>query len=203
MKSFTTYPLQSAQTRLSVSQLEQLGDAISDELGRDDAGLLGIGVRPFRLLALLLVTGCATDGTVTVTESVNVPAAPAKTWNTIKDFMHWQAWHPAFVSTDLVRGDGSHEGSVRLLTTRDGGKFTEELVAFDEAARSYSYRILESGAPVIDYVSTLAVEPSKLGSNVVWSSRFKVEPGTSDEDARKLISGVYRAGLDNLAAVVK
>lgn len=203
MKSITTHPIPLIQPRLPASRQEPLGDAIYDEPGRDDRVLLGIGVRRFHLLALLLITGCATHGTVTVRESVELPAAPAQTWNAIKDFMRWQRWHPAFVSTDLVRGDGRNEGTVRLLTTRDGGRFTEELVAYDEAARSYSYRILDSGAPVIDYVSTLVVGPSELGSNVVWSSSFKVESGTSEEDARKLISAVYRAGLDNLSSVVK
>jgi hypothetical protein len=38
---------------------------------------------------------------------------------------------------------------------------------------------------------------------VVWSSTFKVKPGTPEDDAKKLISGVYRAGLDNLAAAVR
>jgi hypothetical protein len=165
--------------------------------------VLGIRMRSFRWLPLLFVAGCATDDTMTVTESVNLAVAPAHTWNTIKDFMHWQDWHPAFVSTDLVRGDGIHEGTVRLLTTRDGGKFTEELVGYDESARSYSYRILESGAPVVGYVSTLTVRPSQLGSNVVWSSSFRVKPGTSETDAKELIAGVYRAGLDHLASVVQ
>jgi Polyketide cyclase / dehydrase and lipid transport len=156
-----------------------------------------------RWLTLLLLTACATNRTVSVTESVDLPAAPSRTWDMVKDFMHWQLWHPAFVSTDLVRGDGRSEGTVRLLTTKEGGKFTEELVSYNDASRTYRYRIIDSAAPVTGYVSTLMVKESKIGSSVVWSSTFKVKPGTSDEDARKLISGVYRAGLDNLASLVQ
>jgi hypothetical protein len=38
---------------------------------------------------------------------------------------------------------------------------------------------------------------------VVWSSSFRVKPGTSETDAKELIAGVYRAGLDHLASVVQ
>ena len=50
---------------------------------------------------------------------------------------------------------------MRVLTTKDGGKFTEELVAFDAASRSYQYQILESPVPVTDYVSTIEVKESQ------------------------------------------
>jgi hypothetical protein len=125
---------------------------------------------------------------------------PTRTWDAIKDFSAWQGWHPAFATTKMVKGDGHTPGSVRVLITKDGGQFTEELVSFDAAARSYKYRIIESPAPVTDYVSTIQVKETAGGSTVVWRSQFNVKAGTSEADAKKLISGVYRAGLDNLAS---
>jgi hypothetical protein len=103
----------------------------------------------------------------------------------------------------MVKGEGHTKGAVRVLSTKDGGKFTEELVAYDANLRSYKYRIIESPAPVQGYVSTIEVKQTKDGSSVVWSSTFTVKPGTPEADAKKLISGVYRAGLDNLASVVQ
>ena len=155
------------------------------------------------LLAVGAVAAGAAEHTVTVRETVQLAAAPSKTWDTIKDFTTWQLWHPAFASTELLMGEGHTKGAVRVLSTKDGGKFTEELVAYDAASRSFKYRIIESPAPVASYVSTIEVRPEKAGSSVVWSSTFKVKAGTSEADAKKLISGVYRAGLDNLASVVR
>lgn len=140
---------------------------------------------------------------ISVVETVELGAAAARTWGAIKDFGAWQSWHPAFASTQLTRGDGHSKGTVRVLTTKDGGKFTEELVDFNAAARSYRYRIIDSPAPVTDYVSTIQVQQNLSGSTVVWSSHFKVKAGTSEADAKKLISGVYRAGLDNLASAIE
>ena len=117
--------------------------------------------------------------------------------------MGWSTWHPAFTGTQLLKGDGHAKGTVRLLTAKDGAQFTEELVAYDAAARSYKYRIIDSPAPVLGYVSTVEVKGTKTGSTVIWSSSFQVKPGTSDEEAKKLIAGVYRAGLDNLASAIQ
>ena len=65
----------------------------------------------------------------------------------------------------MLQGDGHSQGAVRVLMTKDGGKFTEELVDFDAAARSYQYRIIESPAPVTDYVSTVQVNETAAGSH--------------------------------------
>ena len=155
------------------------------------------------LLMASTVAVSAAERTVSVVETVQLAAAPTKTWAAIKDFTAWQSWHPAFATTDLVQGDGHSQGSVRVLITKDGGKFTEELVSYNAASRSYQYRIIDSPAPVADYLSTIEVKETNAGSTVVWSSNFNVKAGTSEADAKKLISGVYRAGLDNLASVVK
>jgi hypothetical protein len=155
------------------------------------------------VLAAAVSGAMAADRTVSVTESVDVAATPARTWYTIQDFRDWPSWHPAFASTEIVKGSGNARGSVRVLAAKDGAKFTEELVSHDDAARSYEYRILQSPLPIRDYVSKIQVTGGKAGSHVTWSSTFRVDAGTSEEDIRKAISGVYRAGLDNLASAVE
>ena len=172
------------------------GDSTSNT--KRAAQAVGLGA-----LLAVAVAAPAAERTVSVVETVQLAATAGRTWGAIKDFGAWQSWHPAFASTQMLQGDGDSKGAVRVLMTKDGGKFTEELVAFDAAARSYQYRIIESPAPVIDYVSTIQVKETVAGSTVVWSSHFNVKAGTSEADAKKLISGVYRAGLDNLASVLE
>jgi hypothetical protein len=155
------------------------------------------------LISIASLGALASDSTVTVTERVDLKQVPAQTWAAIKDFMGWPAWHPAFAGTKLLKGKANTKGSVRLLTAKDGAQFTEELVAYDASARSYQYRILESPAPVIGYLSTIEVKETSTGSTVVWSSTFKVKPGTPEDAAKKAIAGIYRLGLDNLAVAAK
>lgn len=155
------------------------------------------------LMAGAAASALAAGETVSVTEKIDLAAAPSQAWETIKDFNGWQAWHPAFASTRITKGQGNAEGTVRELTTKDGARFTEVLVSHNAASRTYRYRITESPLPITGYVSTLEVKPNQGGSSVVWSSNFKVEEGASEDEVKKMIAGVYRAGLDNLGSVVK
>ena len=151
-----------------------------------------------------LATGASAAGqTLSVTEKAELPVPPAKTWDAIKDFDGWQNWHPAIASSDITKGKGNSKGTVRVLTTKDGAKITEELLAYSKKSMSYEYRITNSPLPVTHYVSTIKVVKSEGGSTVVWTSNFKAKEGTPDDEAKKVISGIYTAGLDNLKRLLK
>jgi hypothetical protein len=182
---------------------EMLSQALeSNEVRADAAAKARSGVSAMHALGVgLLLAGTAAGafaGTLSVSEEVELAASPAQTWAVIQDFRRWQTWHPAFAATEIARGAGNEAGAVRVLATRDGAKFTEELLSHDDVALSYQYRILESPLPISDYVSTIQVTSSRTGSRVTWSSTFNVSPGASPEEIKKTIAGVYRAGLDNL-----
>jgi mxaD protein len=158
------------------------------------------------LAALLLcVAGVAlaADKTVSVVETVDIGASASRTWAAIQDFRGWQAWHPAFASTEILRGPGNAKGTVRVLAARDGAKFTEELLSHEDVSHVVQYRIIQSPLPITNYVSSIKVQSTYDGSHVVWSSTFQVDAGAREEDIKKTITGVYRAGLDNLVAVVR
>jgi hypothetical protein len=178
----------------------------AQELKKDSATKAGSGAASMRSLGVgLLMASSAAGalaGTLSVSEEVELAATPARTWSVIKDFQRWQTWHPAFATTEITKGGGNAKGTVRVLATKDGAKFNEELRMHDAASRSYQYRIIDSPLPISGYVSTIEVRESALGSRVVWSSNFTVNPGASDEEIKKTIAGVYRAGLDSLKASV-
>ncbi len=129
-------------------------------------------------------------------------APPDMVWETIKDFDGLHKWHPAVATTEFTKGKDNAKGSVRVLTTKDGAKITEELLSHSDKAMNYRYRIIESPLPVTDYVSTIKVVKSAGGSTVVWNAHFKAKQGSSDEDAKKSVDGIYTSGLDNLKALL-
>ncbi len=132
-----------------------------------------------------------------VVETVDVKAPPDKVWGTVKDFDKWQDWHPAVASTDIAKGGNNRRGTVRVLKLNGGGEIKETLTGWNHRAKRQSYVINESPLPVHHYTSTMAVTRHKGGSRVTWSSTFHAK-GASDDDAKKAIKGVYRAGFDNL-----
>ena len=176
---------------------------MSKDKNNSNAGKAAVRSLAVGLIMVGYAASALAAGTISVKEEVELAAPPSKTWATINDFRGWQNWHPAFASTEITKGHGNAKGSVRVLTTRDGAKFIEELVSYDAVAHSFQYRILESPLPISGYVSTIEVKDAKEGSRIIWSSTFSVNPGASDEEIRKTIAAVYRAGLDSLKSTVK
>ena len=87
------------------------------------------------------------------------------------------------------------------MVNPEGQTIVERLLKFDDAARSYSYAILQAPFPVTNYLSTLCVRDAGdgRGSRVDWSGQFAPD-GISDEEASRLFRGIYEAGLKVLAA---
>lgn len=117
-----------------------------------------------------------------------------KAWALIGDFCGIKDWHPVVANCELKEVDGA---KIRTLTTTDGAVLVEKLTNWDDAAHSYSYEILESPLPVANYVSTLKVEDNGGTAAIDWSSTFDAK-GASDEEAAKIIIGIYDAGLGSL-----
>jgi mxaD protein len=139
-------------------------------------------------------------------KTISIDAPASKVWKLVQDFNSLNTWHPAVATDQIVEGTNNTVGAVRLLTLKGGGTIKEKLLAFDPAARSFKYAIVEGVLPVSDYTSTLVVKSAGKGkSTVTWSGRFKRKnvgnnpaDNESDKTAVDATSGVYQGGLDNL-----
>jgi mxaD protein len=155
-----------------------------------------------RVAPILLSAACTTAvaaPTVTVEETAMVDAPPAAVWKAIGNYAGLHEWHPAIAASEITKGKNNLRGAVRNLTTKDGAKIVEELLAYDGKGRSMTYRFLESPIPVKDYVATLAVKPEGKGSRIVWKGEFS-PVGIEDAKAKEIFVGIYRAGFDGARA---
>ncbi|SHM76797.1 SRPBCC family protein [Streptomyces yunnanensis] len=129
-----------------------------------------------------------------------VHASPEAVWNLIGGFHSLSDWLPYIPESLSEQG-----GRARRLTNADGEVIIEQLTAYNLQGRSYSYAILQAPFPVTGYLSTLRVHalPGRPeAAEVQWSGRF-VPEGVSDEEAEALFAGIYRDGLDALAAAIE
>ncbi len=163
-------------------------------------------IRPLTLAAsaALFAVSMQAAMAVEVTETVTTTAAPAKVWGMIGKFDAIATWLPGAESSPADKGDTV--GSVRVITLKAPGSptVTERLTA--SSGQSYSYTILKVDPkvlPVMDYTSTINVAPAGNGSVVTWYGSFKPAGGADDASANKAMSGVYRAGLDNIKAMAE
>ncbi|GAB7525045.1 SRPBCC family protein [Paraburkholderia sp. 2C] len=136
--------------------------------------------------------------------SIEIAAPAERVWQLIGGFGSLPDWLPYIPSSELTEG-----GRVRRLANPNGEPIVERLEAFDDAARSYSYSILQAPFPVTGYVSTLRVvaagvdttgTPGAHGgtSQVIWSGHF-TPAGVTDEAATQLFQRIYEDGLKALA----
>jgi mxaD protein len=143
---------------------------------------------------------------LTASKSVDIDASADKVWAATKDFNGLNNWHPAVATDEIVAGKNNAVGAERLLTLKGGGTIKEKLLAYDPAARSFKYAIVEGVLPVSSYTSTFVVKAAGANkSTVTWSGRFKRKnvgdnPTDSENDktAMDTVNGVYQGGLDNL-----
>ena len=150
--------------------------------------------------SLVCVFGCAFLALTAypasaVESSYTVPSASSADtiWAKIGDFCGIANWHPAVEKCAL-----SADGKTRTLSLKGGGTIVEKLVKRDDAARYYTYSIVESPLPVANYLSTISVSAVGAGSTIAWTGKYDAK-GASESDAKKVIDGIYQAGADVLA----
>ena len=162
-------------------------------------------------LFLAPLAASAKPGLLHVTESIGIAAPASKVWDAVKNYDALPSWHPAFAKDEIVKGSNNRTGAVRALTIKDGPTFTEELVSYHPRAHSFTYKIIESPLPLSAYRSTMSVRPDGASKSVVvWKGTFRrkdasdsPKQGQDDKAATDLITGVYKAGLDNLKKMME
>jgi hypothetical protein len=139
-------------------------------------------------------------GAIEVRQKVEVDGDKAGVWGKIGGWCAIGDWHPVIAKCEQTADGGMKH---RTLTTKDGGVIKETMTASGET--SYDYRIDESPLPVANYTASLAVVPDDDDDdevNIVWSAKFDAK-GASDEEAKKVIEGIFKAGLAEIKKTMK
>jgi hypothetical protein len=119
----------------------------------------------------------------------------ARLWKKFGGWCALKDWHPAVASCEESTEGGA---KVRVLTLKDGGKIKEKLL--DEKPNFYRYEMLESPLPVKNYQAQFALTPDDDDEdeiNFAWSATFDAN-GKTNKEARDVIDGIFKAGLDNI-----
>ena len=116
-------------------------------------------------------------------------------WNRFGGWCAIKDWHPAVASCEESSEGGA---KFRLLTLKDGGKIKEKLL--DDKPFFYRYEIIKSPLPVKNYQAQFALTPDDDDEdeiNFAWSATFDAN-GKPDKDAKSVIDGIVKSGLDNI-----
>lgn len=144
--------------------------------------------------AVLLFAGTSAQAVESKVREVS-PQSVDAVWQKIGDFCGIASWHPAIAKCNL-----SADKKQRTLTLKNGAVIVERLLRWNDTRHSYTYRGVSGPLPIAHYVSTIRVTPNRAGkgSLITWSGHYDAK-GASDADAKKIIDGIYAAGLKELA----
>jgi len=141
-----------------------------------------------------------TSGSLSVERNTVLHASADAVWALTRDFGGWDAWHPAIQTCDLMEGSGNQPGVVRRLGLGGEATLVERLHSHSDADKCCTYSIVSGVLPVQQYVSTFQVVSTADGkAQINWTSTFDAD-GVSDEEAVKIIAGVYEGGFNALHA---
>lgn len=125
-----------------------------------------------------------------VREKVMLGGSVEEIWSKIGGYCQIADWHPAVKSCAV-------DGDVRTLTLQDGGTIIEPKT--ESEGTSYAYEIKESPMPIADYKARFSLKPKKDGkAMLIWSASFGHAKGKTDDDAKKAVEGVFKAGIKSL-----
>jgi hypothetical protein len=130
-----------------------------------------------------------------------IPSPIDRVWATIRDFNKFPSWHPAVCDSSIEENRPSDAvGCVRSLYLKSGRHFRERLLALSDREYLFTYAILESPLPMIEYVSTVRLRPvTDIDQTYAqWTCEFNCAPDVESELIKTVLS-VYQSGFDSLA----
>ena len=149
----------------------------------------------------LLAGGALGAGAINVKDKGEIEGKPAEVWARVGGVCAIKDWHPAIAGCEVTKEGGD---DYRTLTTKDGAKIKEKIIAAGK--ESYSYEIVESPLPVKNYTATFSMKPDDDDDNEVqihWTASFDSADGKSAKDAEDVIEKIFSEGIRGIESMFK
>ncbi len=140
---------------------------------------------------------------VKVVKSTILPAPVEAVWEVIRDFNGHDRWHPIVADSHIERGQPSDKvGCVRNFHLADGANLRELLLTLSDADMAFSYCLLETPVPLLNYVAHVRLIPVTDTDATFWhwESRFDTPRGREEELRVMVAENVYQGGFDAVRA---
>jgi len=143
---------------------------------------------------------------VRVVKSTIVDAPVETVWDVLRDFNGHDRWHPIVRDSHIEKGQASDRiGCVRRFHLQDGSELREQLLTLSDADMAFSYCLLDTPVPLLNYVAHVRLSPVTDGDRTfwVWESRFDTPAGREQELRVMVAENVYQSGIDAIRTLVE
>jgi hypothetical protein len=140
---------------------------------------------------------------VKVVKSTVLNAPVEAVWDVLRDFNGHDRWHPIVADSVVEKGWTSDRvGCVRKFHLQDGSELREQLLTLSDADMAFSYCLLDTPVPLLNYVAHVRLAPVTDGDMTFWhwESRFDTPPGREKELEVMVAENVYQGGMDAVRA---
>ncbi len=140
---------------------------------------------------------------VKVVKSTVLDAPVEAVWDVLRDFNGHDQWHPAVADSKVDRGEPADKvGCVRRFHLADGSELREQLLTLSDADMAFSYCLLETPVPLLNYVAHVRLAPVTDGDRTFWhwESQFDTPKGREDELKSMVSEDIYQSGFDAVRA---
>lgn len=135
---------------------------------------------------------------VKIVKSTIMEAPVEAVWEVLRDFNGHDQWHPAVADSHIERGQPSDKvGCVRRFHLADGSELREQLLTMSDIDMAFSYCLLDTPIPLLNYVAHVRLVPVTDGDMTFWhwESRFDTPPGREEELKKQVGEQIYERGF--------
>ncbi len=135
---------------------------------------------------------------VRIVKSTIMEAPVEAVWEVLRDFNGHDQWHPAVADSHIERGQVSDRiGCVRRFHLADGSELREQLLSLSDIDMTFSYCLLDTPIPLLNYVAHVRLIPVTDGDMTFWhwTSRFDTTPGREAELEKQVGENIYEGGF--------
>ena len=142
---------------------------------------------------------------VSIVKSAIVDAPIDRVWGVLRDFNGHDQWHPEVATSFIEDGKPSDTiGCVRNFKLKNGAALREQLLSLSDRDHSFSYCLLDTPIPLLNYVAHVTLKPvTDTGATFwLWTSRFTTPKGRERELHDMVAETIYQGGIEAVRRVV-
>lgn len=135
---------------------------------------------------------------VKIVKSTILEAPVEAVWAVLRDFNGHDQWHTVVADSQSERGQPSDKiGCVRRFHLADGAELREQLLMLSDIDMAFSYCLLDTPIPLLNYVAHVRLIPVTDGDMTFWhwESRFDTPPGREAELEKQVGEDIYEGGF--------
>lgn len=121
-------------------------------------------------------------------------------WDYVRDFNGLPTWFPGVTDSHIEGGlRGDQVGCIRNFGVQGGQRMREQLLSLSDVSHSWTYRMIEGGMPVSNYVPTFRLLPITDGNRTFVEGAVRFDCAKEKEgEMAAFLAKTYQAAFDRL-----